>query len=120
MTSHHTHPGGGPQIGGVAHVLPLRLLVGVLLALLALTVVTVAAVKVDLGPWNLWVAMGIATVKAVLVLLFFMHLAYDRPINAVVFISALLFVLLFVGITLIDLHHYRPEMIPGYAPGLDR
>jgi len=118
MTAHHAH--GGPRIGGVAHVLPLRLLVGVLLALLALTVVTVAAVKVDLGALNLWVAMGIATAKALLVVLFFMHLAYDRPINAILFVSALLFVLLFVGFTLMDLHHYRVEMIPGYAPALDR
>lgn len=120
MTAHHAHSGGGPQIGGVAHVLPLRLLAGVLMALLALTVVTVAAVKIDLGAWNLWVAMGIATVKALLVVLFFMHLAYDRPMNAILFVSALLFVLLFVGFTLIDVHHYRPEMIPGYAPALDR
>jgi len=53
-----------------------------------------------------------------MVALFFMHLRWDRPINAVIFIGTLLFVALFVGITLTDTGSYQPELIPGYAPGM--
>jgi cytochrome c oxidase subunit 4 len=100
------------------HVVPLRLLVGVLGALLVLTVVTVAVTYVDLGPLNLVVALLIAVIKASLVLLVFMHLLWDRPFNAVVLIVSLATVMIFVMITLLDAYHYQPEMIPGYAPEL--
>jgi hypothetical protein len=43
---------------------------------------------------------------------------YDRPINAIVFVTALLFVMLFVGFALMDTLAYQPELIPGYAPAV--
>ena len=52
----------------------------VLLILLFLTVVTVAAAQVDFGSWNIVVALLIASVKAILVLLFFMHLKFEDAI----------------------------------------
>jgi cytochrome c oxidase subunit 4 len=100
--------------------MPANVLLAVWGALVVLTVVTVAATWIDLGRLNLLLAMAIATVKASLVLLYFMHMRYDRPFNAVVFVAALLFVALFVGITLIDTSAYQPELIPGYAPGMQR
>jgi len=102
------------------HVVPFRVLAAVWLALLALTVVTVAVTWVDLGHFNLWIAMAIAAVKATLVVLYFMHMRYDRPVNAIVFVTALLFVALFVSIALIDTRAYQPEVIPGYAPAMER
>lgn len=105
--------------GGVGHVMPLKVLVGIFASLLVLTVVTVAVTYVDLGSINLLVAMGVATVKASLVALYFMHLRYDRPFNAVVFISALLFVTLFITFTLLDSKQNQPDMIPGPAPALE-
>jgi|WetSurMetagenome_2_1015567.scaffolds.fasta_scaffold76197_3 cytochrome c oxidase subunit IV len=102
------------------HIVPFRVLATVFACLLVLTVVTVAVTKVNLGNFNLWIAMAIATVKASLVLLYFMHMRYDRPFNAVVFITALLIVALFIGIALIDTGAYQPELIPGYAPGMQR
>lgn len=110
------HDGG--ERSPLAHVLPLRLLVAVLAGLIVLTGVTVAATWIDLGSGNLWLALAIATVKAALVALYFMHLRWDRPVNAVIFLGALLFVLLFVGMLLTDTGSYRPEMIPGYAPAM--
>jgi cytochrome c oxidase subunit 4 len=100
------------------HVMPMKVLIGVWTALLVLTVVTVAVTKVNLGNFNLWIAMAIATVKASLVVLYFMHMRYDRPFNAMVFISALLIVTLFISIALIDTGAYQPDLIPGYAPGM--
>jgi len=104
----------------LAHVTPLKILAGVWAGLMVLTIITVAVTRVDLGGANLWIALAIATVKAGLVALFFMHLRYGGPFNSVVFISALLFVALFVGIALIDTKEYQPEMIPDYAPEMER
>jgi len=104
----------------VGHVVPVSTLFGVLGALLVLTVITVAVTYVHLGVFNLAVALLIAVIKGSLVLLFFMHLRWDRPFNAVVFISALVFLAIFIGLALLDSHSYQPEIIPGYAPQLSQ
>ncbi len=61
----------------------------------------------DLGSAELWVTLFIATLKAGLVILFFMHLLWDKPLNALVFISSLIFVALFLGFTLMDAAGYN-------------
>lgn len=101
---------------GVGHVVRRRVLFRVLAALLALTYVTVAVTYFDFGPYNLIIAMVIAVIKASLVLLFFMHLKYDKPFNGIVLIVSLALVALFIVIALIDTTQYHPEQIPGYAP----
>lgn len=114
---------GAPDTGshaGVGHVVPLRLLVGVLALLLLLTVATVAVTLVDLGSMNIVAALAIAVVKAALVLLYFMHLRWDRPFHALVIISALAFVMLFVALALLDSAQYQADLIPGYAPQIQR
>jgi cytochrome c oxidase subunit 4 len=92
------------------HAVPLPVLSTVLAALLVMTLLTVAAARFDLGSWNLIIALGIATIKAALVVLFFMHLRYDNPFYAVVFITALLFVALFLGLTLLDTTQYQGDI----------
>ena len=47
-----------------------------------------------------------------------MHLRWDKPFNAFVFMSAFLFLALFIGITLMDTGQYQIELIPGYQPGM--
>jgi cytochrome c oxidase subunit 4 len=103
---------------GPGHIVPVWLLAAVLGGLLVLTFITVAVTHVDLGKLNLWIAMAIATAKGFLVALYFMHLRWDRLFHGVVFMAALVFVLLFVGIVLMDTEAYQPELIPGYAPGM--
>jgi cytochrome c oxidase subunit 4 len=105
-----THASGH---SGLGHVVPLWLLAAVFGALLVLTALTVAVSYVDLGNLNLYLALAIATLKASLVVLFFMHLFWDRPFNAMVFIGCLLFVSLFIGITLTDLRANRASDIGG-------
>ncbi|MBX3130877.1 MAG: cytochrome C oxidase subunit IV family protein [Polyangiaceae bacterium] len=96
---------------GLAHVMPVKLLVGVLAVLLVLTVATVAVTSVDLGSqWNLVVAMVIATIKAVLVCAFFMHLIWDRKFNLLVFMSSVLFLALFLGLALTDRREYQKDI----------
>lgn len=105
-------PGLAAHRPGVAHVVPLPFLFAVFGALIVLTVVTVAVTFVDLGSMNLIVALGIATVKASLVALYFMHLRWDKPVNALAFITAIVFVMIFVGMVLLDTTEYQPSLIP--------
>lgn len=91
-----------PPHSALGHIVPLWLLTAVFGTLLVLTGVTVAAAQVDLGNMNLYLALAIAGVKASLVILFFMHLFWDRPFNAMIFVGCLLFVSLFIGIVLTD------------------
>jgi cytochrome c oxidase subunit 4 len=74
----------------------------VLVALLILTVVTVGASRIDFGPANMLIAMLIASVKASLVILFFMHVKWDTAINKIVFLSSFLFLSLLFVFTLAD------------------
>jgi cytochrome c oxidase subunit IV len=104
----------------LAHVVPLWTLAAVFAALLALTGLTLAVASVDLGNWNLYVALVIAGVKATLVLLYFMHLRYDRPFLAFVFLVCIGFVVLFISGALTDAAAYRPSLIPGEAPAMQK
>lgn len=71
--------------------------------LIVLTIVTVVTSYFDFGTMNIVVAMLIASVKASLVALFFMHLRYDSKVDSVVFVSSILFLLIFVGLTASDM-----------------
>jgi cytochrome c oxidase subunit 4 len=85
------------------HVASSALFGRVLVALLILTVVTVAVSRFDFGGANLLIAMGIAAVKASLVISFFMHLKWDTPINQIAFLGSFLFLSLLLLFTLADL-----------------
>ncbi len=74
----------------------------VLGALLALTVTTVLAAGFNFGSWNVVIALGIATVKASLVALFFMHLRHDKPINAIIFVTGAAMLGVFLAICVLD------------------
>ncbi len=90
------------------HISSRLLLIGIAGSLLFLTVMTVAVTAVDLGSQgNFIVAMVIATVKAALVMLFFMHLAWDKKFNVLVFTSSFLFVMLFLAMALLDRTEYQ-------------
>ena len=105
---------------GVGHIVPIRVLLTVCIALLVLTFVTVAATRVDLGGLNIWLALAIATVKASLVALYFMHLRYDHPFHGLILIAALVFVMLFVSLALLDTFHYQADINWQDAPALQR
>src|SRR4051794_37991300 len=96
---------------GIAHVMSPKVLIGVWAALMVFTVLTVSVTTFDFGPKvNLIMAMGIATIKASLVVLFFMHLLYDRRFNLVIFMGSLLFVFLFVSFAMMDSGQYQPDI----------
>lgn len=97
---------------GLAHVASPKVLMSTWIALMFLTVITVTATKIDLGPtYNLALAMAIAAVKATLVVLFFMHLRYDKLFHSVLIIGGILAAALFVGFTLMDSGQYQQSLI---------
>jgi cytochrome c oxidase subunit IV len=97
---------------GISHVAPVKVLLGTWGALMVLTVITVLATKIDFGSnINLAIAMAIAVVKATLVLLFFMHLIYDKIFHSVLVAGGLLAATLFVTFALMDSNQYQQNLI---------
>lgn len=93
---------------GISHTASVKVLLGTGGALMVLTVITVLATKVDLGGnINLALAMAIAAVKATLVVLFFMHLKYDKVFHSVLLVGGILAAALFVGFALMDSAQYQ-------------
>jgi cytochrome c oxidase subunit 4 len=62
----------------------------------------VFAATLELGPFNAIVALSIATIKALLVMLFFMELRYSTALTKVAVVAALFFLMLLLGLTLSD------------------
>lgn len=110
--AHGSHAHGGRPGWDFAHPFPIWGLLLVFVALLFLTILTVAQASLNLGGWDVLLTMIIATTKATLVVLFFMHLAFDKPFNAIVFVSSLFFVALFIGGTLSDSQLYKESLEP--------
>lgn len=110
----HTDNHGGHGNGdhhGFSHPMPVWMLLSVFFALLFLTGLTVFQSQFDLGNAEIWMSLTIATIKAGLVILFFMHLLWDKPINAIIILGSLIFVALFLGFTLMDAEGYRENLI---------
>lgn len=96
------------------HISSARFLWGIAIALFFLTFITVAVTWIEIpAPWNIVVAIAIAVVKATLVALFFMNLYWDSKYNVLLMAMALLFTLLFIGITLLDTL-YRYDPVPSF------
>ena len=71
------------------YIVPLRTYYLVFLTLIVCTAITVAVSFVDLGRFNVVVALGIAILKATLVVLFFMHVKYSGKLTWVVVAGSL-------------------------------
>jgi cytochrome c oxidase subunit 4 len=85
------------------HVIPMKALMSTTLALLVLTILTVGVFYFDIpSPFDVIVAMLLASVKATLVAMFFMGLYYDEKVNTLVLVFSFIFFFVFVGITLLD------------------
>lgn len=67
----------------LGHVVPFKMYLGVFISLLVLTALTVIVSRFDFGAFNLVIAMLVASVKAGLVAMFFMHLKYENKFTLV-------------------------------------
>jgi len=95
------------------HVVPVKVYVGVFLALMAFTALTTGAASIDLGRWNTVVALAIAVTKMILVVLFFMHVKYSTGLTRIVILAGFFWLAILVALTLSD------ELTRGWttAPG---
>ncbi len=85
------------------HVSPISLYNKIIGTLFVLTALTYAVSFANLGPASLTVAMFVATIKASLVVAYFMHLKYDEKYHLFVFLGTIIFVGIFFGFTMFDM-----------------
>jgi cytochrome c oxidase subunit 4 len=105
-TESHSHH-GGPKIYTAN-----------LFALLFLTIITVAAASFNFGSANVVIALAIASVKAILVGLFFMHLIWDKPVNTIVIVAGFLFLGIFLMFDFLDVGT-RDRLQPRNMPVME-
>ncbi|MBC7742410.1 MAG: cytochrome C oxidase subunit IV family protein [Bdellovibrionaceae bacterium] len=88
------------------HIMPLKTYLKVAGALFLLTFLTVGAhvLREHFEPFSAVIAFAIASVKAYLVMAFFMHLKYDVPSNRLIFATGFLFLALLFGICMLDIY----------------
>ena len=84
------------------HVVPVRLYLTIVGCLFCLTVITVLAAFVELGVLNTPLALGIALLKATLVVLFFMHVRYNTPLMWVFAASGFFMLLILLALLMQD------------------
>jgi cytochrome c oxidase subunit 4 len=88
------------------------------------TYITVKAAFVDLGRWNIIIALGIATVKATLVVLYFMHARYSPKRTQLVIVCSVFWLAIMLALTLTDYTTRSHETQPGVShlayPGASR
>jgi cytochrome c oxidase subunit 4 len=96
--AHEKHDDGAVH----AHVSSSLFYMAVFSALVVLTVTTVGQSYFDFGRLNLAIVVLIASMKASLVVAFFMHLRWDNKFNALIFISGLAFIGVFFAYTMND------------------
>ena len=120
------------------HIISLQTYIIVFAALLFCTFITILTARPDLvpllglertffdfGSFNIVLALLIASFKSSLVLLFFMHLYYDNKINLAFILSSVLFLALFIGLTMIDvnnrqdLYEIKGKLVNPHAPIYD-
>ncbi|MFZ0584671.1 MAG: cytochrome C oxidase subunit IV family protein [Candidatus Acidiferrales bacterium] len=93
------------------HIVPVKIYLGIFVALLCLTALTTGVAFVDLGAeLNTVVALAIAVAKALLVILFFMHVKYSSGLTKIVIVAGFFFLAILVSLTLAD------ELTRGWTP----
>ena len=81
---------------------PYRTFILIWVALLILTVVTIAVSRIQLGALNVWVALSIASVKSSLVIFIFMHLRQESKLFKIGLLTLIVVVAIFIGLTFTD------------------
>ena len=85
-----------------SHYLEYRTLFFVFLLLLVFTSITVGVSYIDLGAFNVWISLLIASVKGSLVLLFFMHMKYEGRALILSFLGTIFFLFIMISFTFWD------------------
>jgi cytochrome c oxidase subunit IV len=84
------------------HIVSPKIYAVIFLALMVGTFLTVFAAERDFGRMNIVIALGIATIKATLVILFFMHGKYSSRRTKLVIVSGFFWLAIMLGLTIAD------------------
>jgi cytochrome c oxidase subunit 4 len=84
------------------HIVSPKTYVGVFLALMVGTILTVVAARIDMGRLNIYIALTIAVAKATFVVLFFMHVRWSSRLTKVIVVAGLFWLVIMVTLTLSD------------------
>ena len=84
------------------HIVPTKTFISVWIILLALTAVTVTVARMELGALSILTAIMIASVKAGLVLWFFMHLKYEQRLFKLLLLVPVVTLAVIIGLTFVD------------------
>ena len=95
------------------HIVPKRVYFAVFFALILLTWVTTGVATIDLGRWNIFVALAIAICKASLVVLFFMHVWYSTRLTKMIVLASIFWLILMLFITMADIWTRGWMNVPG-------
>jgi cytochrome c oxidase subunit 4 len=74
----------------------------IFVALLLLLALTVEAARHDLGRWNFIVAVAIATLKMLLIVLFFMHVRHSPPLTRLVVAAGVVWLAIMFALAFAD------------------
>jgi cytochrome c oxidase subunit 4 len=122
MSTDHSHADGSTAAhadGAVhVHIASVPFYAGIFVGLVFLTVLTVIVSYFDFGSANIFIAILIATIKASLVSMFFMHLAHDKVFNTISFFGAFLFLGVFILLSYDDLGR-RGRLDNSYGGSVD-
>jgi len=131
MSEHGAHGHGtGGRLGsgeltgqdfeaGLGHTMPVAVLNKVITTLVVLTFITVAVSRVNFGHWNVVIALVIATIKAAIVVSFFMHLKFEGTTILMYVFYPLVVLFLFIGGSFVDVatrFDIRPAVVEGKLP----
>jgi cytochrome c oxidase subunit IV len=102
------------------HIVSPKLYAVIFLALMVGTLLTVWAAYQNFSIFNIVIALVIATVKATLVILFFMHGKYSARRTKLVIVSGFFWLAIMLGLTLADYssRHHEPSRTQLAAPNL--
>jgi len=96
------------------HIIPAKLYVGIWAALMVFTLITVLASFAELGPFNIVIALLIATIKGTLVVLFFMHLRYSPKLTIVAVVASVFWLGILFALTMTDYLSRSWATFPGH------
>jgi cytochrome c oxidase subunit 4 len=97
------------------HIVSPKVYLTIFAALMIGTTLTVWAAFQNFGPFNIVIALGIATIKATLVVLYFMHARYSPKRTQLVIVCAIFWLAIMLGLTLSDYDTRSHEMQPGVS-----
>ncbi|MBI5740300.1 MAG: cytochrome C oxidase subunit IV family protein [Nitrospirae bacterium] len=85
------------------HTIGFKTYIAIWFCLVVLTAITVTVSGLNMGRYGALASVLIASVKAALVLLFFMHLKYERPFLKLMLLVTICTIAVIIGLTFFDI-----------------